>query len=264
MLDKLTIADRSFDLVKLIQSRADLLPVSPGPPVEWVRSGSLVPYMEAVAAMEEHVTAIYRHGAPERVWLLEHPPLFTAGTSAKPGDLLSPGEFPVFTSGRGGQYTYHGPGQRILYLMLDLSRRQRDVRRFICAIEAWIIEALARLGVDAMRREGRTGIWVPRPELGSGREDKIAAIGIRIRHWCSFHGISINAYPDLRHYQGIVPCGIQDQGVTSLADLGNPATMADLDAVLAATFSGHFGPMRDVAAPPSQGFEQHASEPTVP
>lgn len=242
-LDKATIAYGGFELVKLIQSRADLLPVSPGAPVEWVKSNGLTPYLEAVAAMEEHVDAIYRHGAPERAWLLEHPPLYTAGTSAKPSDLLAAGELPVFSTGRGGQYTYHGPGQRIIYLMLDLSRRERDVRRLICAIEGWIIDALERLGVLAMRREGRTGIWVPRPGLGPMREDKIAAIGIRIRHWCSFHGISINAAPDLSHYQGIVPCGIHDQGVTSLADLGNSATMNMLDDALAATFPGHFGPL---------------------
>jgi lipoyl(octanoyl) transferase len=201
-----------------------------------------VPYPDAISAMERHVEAM-RHGqAPEAVWLLEHPPIYTAGTSAKPHDLLEPKKLPVFQSGRGGQYTYHGPGQRIVYLMLDLGRREKDVRRFVRKIENWIIEALDMLGVEGHVREGRTGIWVARPEKGAQVEDKIAAIGIRIRHWISFHGVSINIAPDLSHYDGIVACGVRDQGVTSLTDLGQNRSMAEVDQALAATFSNHFGP----------------------
>ena len=198
--------------------------------------------------MERYADAIHRDNARETVWLLEHPPLYTAGTSAKPGDLLIADRFPVFQTGRGGQFTYHGPGQRVAYLMLDLSRRERDVRRFVRTIEGWIIDALAELGVEASCREGRTGIWVPRPEKGPLAEDKIAAIGIRIRRWVSFHGISINVDPDLGHYDGIVACGVRDQGVTSLTDLGGTASMEDMDAALAATFPRHFGPRSDIGA----------------
>ena len=195
--------------------------------------------------MERHVDAMHRDQARETVWLLEHPPLYTAGTSARADDLLMPNRFPVFQSGRGGQFTYHGPGQRVAYLMLDLSRQGRDVRQFVRNIEGWVIDALSELGVAATCRDGRTGIWVPRPEKRQGTEDKIAAIGIRVRRWVSFHGVSVNVDPDLGHYDGIVACGIRDQGVTSLRDLGSQATMQDMDAALAATFPRYFGPIAD-------------------
>lgn len=207
----------------------------------WIVSQERVPYPEAVTAMERHVEAIRKDGAPEIVWLLEHPPLYTAGTSAKAEDLLIPDRLPVFWTGRGGQFTYHGPGQRVVYLMLDLSRRGKDVRRFVRTLEKWLIETLSRLGVNATCREGRTGIWVPRPEKGPAAEDKIAAIGIRVRHWISFHGVSVNVAPDLSHYDGIVACGIRDQGVTSLADLGLDVPMRGLDEALAQTFPRYFG-----------------------
>lgn len=197
--------------------------------------------------MERHIEAMRRGDAPEAVWLLEHPPIYTAGTSAKPEDLLEPKKLPVFQSGRGGQYTYHGPGQRIVYLMLDLGRHGKDVRCFVRRIENWIVEALQTLGVDGRVREGRTGIWVSRPEKGPRAEDKIAAIGIRLRHWISFHGVSINVAPDLDHYNGIVACGIRDQGVTSLSDLGRNLTMRDVDQALYATFSNHFSPKVQMA-----------------
>jgi lipoyl(octanoyl) transferase len=210
--------------------------------VIWRVSQTPVPYPDAVAKMERLVADIREGDEPETVWLLEHPPIYTAGTSAKPGDLLAPGRFPVYQTGRGGQYTYHGPGQRIAYLMLDLNRRGKDVRRFVCQIERWIIEVLGRLGVEGHARDGRTGIWVDRPGKGPGAEDKIAAIGIRVRRWVTFHGVSLNVSPDLSHYDGIVACGISDQGVTSLADLEKKISMADADRVLAATFPNHFGP----------------------
>jgi lipoyl(octanoyl) transferase len=234
------VPQRSFNLVKLfgIDENFDEIPHSSGMP--WLRSRAPVPYLDAVAAMERHVEAIRTGGAPELVWLLEHPALYTAGTSAKPGDLIEPERLPVFQTGRGGQYTYHGPGQRIAYLMLDLSRRGKDVRRFVRDIERWVIDALRQLGVEGACREGRTGIWVPRPEKGASAEDKIAAIGIRVRRWVSFHGVSINVDPDLAHYAGIVPCGILDQGVTSLADLGRPAPLTALDEALIAQFARHF------------------------
>jgi lipoyl(octanoyl) transferase len=230
----------------LVKFEASAAEFDGGVPVFWTRSPGPVAYLDAVAAMERRVDAIRTGEAPEAVWLLEHPPLYTAGTSAKPEDLLSPGRLPVFQTGRGGQFTYHGPGQRVVYLMLDLSRRGRDVRLFVRTIEAWIIEALAGLGIRANCREGRTGLWVRRPEKGPLAEDKIAAIGIRVRRWVSFHGVSINVDPDLGHYQGIVACGIRDQGVTSLADLGSSASMADMDAALATTFPRHFGPKSDI------------------
>jgi lipoyl(octanoyl) transferase len=204
-----------------------------------------VPYPAALAAMEARVEAIREGRASETVWLLEHPPLYTAGTSARPADLLQPDRFPVYATGRGGQYTYHGPGQRVVYVMLDLSRRRKDVRLFVATLERWVIDALARLGVAGETREGRTGIWVKRPEKGHGAEDKIAAIGLRLRHWVSFHGLSINVAPDLSHYSGIVACGIRDHGVTSLADLGVTSVFPGLDTALHATFSHHFGPMKD-------------------
>lgn len=208
----------------------------------WRTSREPVSYPDAVAAMERHVEAIRFNGAPEQVWLLEHPAIYTAGTSARAEDLLQPERFPVYQSGRGGQYTYHGPGQRVAYLMLDLARRGKDVRRFVRQIEAWMIDALAHLGVKAHIRDGRTGIWIKRPDGGAYAEDKIGAIGIRVRRWVSFHGISLNVSPDLSHYDGIVACGITDQGVTSLAHLDQKYTIADADRALAATFPNHFGP----------------------
>jgi len=213
---------------------------------EWRISDAPVPYEEALAVMEQRVAEI-RHGqAGELIWLLEHPPLYTAGTSSKGHDLLQPARFPVHVAGRGGQYTYHGPGQRVAYVMLDLRRRRQDVRRFVSDLEEWTIRTIGRFGVSAERRPGRVGVWVSRPDKpplpdGSPREDKIGAIGVRLRHWVSFHGISINVEPDLAHYDGIVPCGIAGHGVTSLVDLGLPVTLADLDTALAETFEEVFG-----------------------
>lgn len=198
----------------------------------------LAPYVETLAAMEARVAQIAAGTAPEAIWLLEHPPLYTAGTSANPADLTDPDRFAVHVAGRGGQYTYHGPGQRVVYVMLDLNQRGRDVRRFVCALEDWIIATLATFNVRGERRAGRVGVWVVRPDRaglgGAPAEDKIAAIGVKLRRWVSFHGISINVEPDLSHFTGIVPCGISDHGVTSLVDLGLPVTMADLDAALLA------------------------------
>ena len=213
---------------------------------DWRISDGPVPYEEAVAAMEARVADIRAGRARELVWLLEHPPLYTAGTSSKPHDLLQPMRFPVHVAGRGGQYTYHGPGQRVVYAMLDLRGRGQDVRGFVSDLEEWTIRTLARFSVTAERRAGRVGVWVARPDKpplagGQPREDKIAAIGVRIRHWVSFHGLSINVEPDLSHYGGIVPCGIAGHGVTSLVDLGLPVSLADLDAALAGTFDEVFG-----------------------
>jgi len=211
----------------------------------WRHLPGLSPYPETVAAMEAQVAAMAAGAAGEEVWLLEHPPLYTAGTSARAGDLRDPGRLAVVRTGRGGQYTYHGPGQRVAYVMLDLNARGRDVRRFVCALERWVIAALAEFGVRGERREGRVGVWVARPDLpplpdGSPRDDKIAAIGVKLRRWISFHGIAVNVEPDLAHYAGIVPCGIEGHGVTSLVDLGLPVTLADLDAALMATFPRAF------------------------
>lgn len=213
--------------------------------VEWQVLPGLQPYAETLAAMEARAGAIAAGTASEAVWLLEHPPLYTAGTSARAEDLTEPDRFPVFEAGRGGQYTYHGPGQRIAYAMLNLNERGRDVRQFVCALENWVIWTLSEFNVKGERRAGRVGVWVVRPDKapnpdGSPREDKIAAIGVKLRRWVSFHGISINVEPDLSHFGGIVPCGIREHGVTSLVDLGLPVTMADLDAALAATFSRAF------------------------
>ncbi len=210
-------------------------------PVEWLVAGDTVAYADAVAAMEDRAAAIAAGGARELVWLVEHPPLYTAGTSARDEDLLA-ARFPVHRTGRGGQYTYHGPGQRVAYLMLDLSRRQKDVRGFVAALEDWLIDTLAEFNVRGERRSDRVGVWVRRPELGDGREDKIAAIGIRIRRWVSLHGIALNVEPDLEHFSGIVPCGITGHGVTSLVDLGLPVSMGDVDAALRRTFERTFGP----------------------
>ncbi len=227
--------------------RSEFLLRRSGPPVEWAVSEGLVPYPDAVAAMEARAAAIAAGEAPERVWLLEHAPLYTAGTSARDADLLAPGRFPVFRSGRGGELTYHGPGQRVAYVMLDLNRRQPDLRRFVAALEAWIIATLGRFNVTGERREDRVGVWVRRPDKpplagGGTAEDKIAAIGIRVRRWVSFHGISLNVDPDLEHYSGIVPCGVSSHGVTSLDDLGLPVAMAEVDAALRAEFERLFGP----------------------
>ena len=210
---------------------------------EWRISDGLVPYDEALATMEARVADIRSGRAGELVWLLEHPPIYTAGTSAKAADLLQPLRFPVHVAGRGGQYTYHGPGQRVVYTMLDLRARRQDVRRFVSDLEEWTIRTLARFNVTAGRQPGRVGVWVARPE----REDKIAAIGVRIRHWVSFHGLSINLEPDLSHYAGIVPCGIAQHGVTSLVDLGLPVSMAELDMALTETFDEVFGEVRPSA-----------------
>ncbi|WP_378945559.1 lipoyl(octanoyl) transferase LipB [Paracoccus sp. R86501] len=212
--------------------------------VEWIISDGLTGHDQAVTFMEARVAAILAGDADECIWLVEHPPLYTAGTSAKPQDLLNP-RFPVHPTGRGGQYTYHGPGQRIVYVMLDLNKRGRDVRAFVAQLEAWVIAALAEFGVSGRISEGRVGVWVQRldkPTLfdGTTREDKIAAIGIKLRRWVSFHGISINVEPDLSHYDGIVPCGISGHGITSLVDLGLPVGMDDLDNALRQAFVATF------------------------
>ena len=211
----------------------------------WAVSEALVPYPDAVAAMEARAAAIADGTAGELIWLLEHPPLYTAGVSAKREDLLDPDRLPVFESGRGGQFTYHGPGQRVAYVMLDVGRRGRDVRAFVAGLEAWIIEALATLGVEAGPRDGRIGVWVSR----GLREDKIAAIGVKLRRWVSFHGVSLNVAPNLADFDGIVPCGVTQHGVTSLADLGVAADMAATDTALRAAFERVFGPVEDAAAP---------------
>jgi lipoyl(octanoyl) transferase len=208
-------------------------------PVAWEIASAPVPYLAAVAAMEERAAAIADGRAEELVWLLEHPPIYTAGTSAKPSDLVMPERFPVHRTGRGGQYTYHGPGQRVAYVMLDLRRRGTDIRTFVAGLERWLILALARFGVAGERREDRVGIWVSRPGPPP-REDKIAAIGIRVRRWVSLHGVSLNVDPDLTHFEGIVPCGVHEHGVTSLADLGIQATMDDVDAALRDSFAQVF------------------------
>ena len=218
-----------------------MVPIADGPPVAWAIANAPVAYPAAVAAMEERVAAIRAGDAPEQVWLVEHPPLYTAGTSAKPSDLLDSGRFPVFQSGRGGQYTYHGPGQRVAYVMLDLTLRDQDLRKYVRTLEEWIIRTLACFNVRGERRDDRIGVWVSRPDQGIGREDKIAAVGIRIRRWVTFHGIALNVDPVLDHFSGIVPCGIRDRGVTSLIDLGIPVSMAEVDAVMRREFEGLFG-----------------------
>jgi lipoyl(octanoyl) transferase len=215
-------------------------------PVQWLTSPEPVLYSDAVAAMEARAADIRDHNAPELVWLLEHPPLYTSGTSGKAGDLLE-ARFPVFVSGRGGQLTYHGPGQRVAYVMLDLTRRRPDVRAYVASLEEWIIRTLASFEVCGERRHDRVGVWVGRPDKGAGCEDKIAAIGVRLRRWVSFHGISINVEPNLSHFEAIVPCGVSDPrfGVTSLADLGRPIPMAEVDLALRRTFPEVFGPMEE-------------------
>jgi lipoyl(octanoyl) transferase len=205
--------------------------------MEWLITNDPVPYDVALSFMEKRVAEIKNGTAEEVVWLLEHPPLYTAGTSANTSDLLEPQRFPVYKAGRGGQYTYHGPGQRVAYAMIDLKKRGGDVRQYVSDLEEWIIRCLAKLHVTAKRRDGRIGIWVSRDD---GREDKIGALGVRVRRWVTFHGISINVTSDLSHYSGIVPCGINEHGVTSLADLGNRASMADLDQHLLTSFEEVF------------------------
>ncbi|EBW2353394.1 lipoyl(octanoyl) transferase LipB [Salmonella enterica subsp. enterica serovar Enteritidis] len=229
------------------QIATPFFPQSPSPPVSWRVEPGLVAYDDAVDFMERHAALIADGKADEMVWLVEHPPLYTAGTSAQDSDLVDAQRFPVFKSGRGGEYTYHGPGQRVAYVMLDLKRRRQDVRAFVSALEAWIIDALAAFNVKGERREDRVGVWVMRPDRppasdGSPAEDKIAAIGIRLRRWVSFHGIAINVEPDLSHFGGIVPCGVRDHGVTSLVDLGLPVTMDDADSALRTAFEEVFGP----------------------
>jgi len=215
--------------------------------IGWARSDGLTPYAPALAAMEARAEAIRAGDGGELVWLLEHPALYSAGVSAKPEDLLD-ARLPVHRSGRGGQFTYHGPGQRVAYVMLDLKARGHDVRHYVCDLETWLIRALARFNVEAERRDARVGVWVTRKGPGWAREDKIAAIGVRVRRWVTTHGIALNVEPDLAHYQGIVPCGIREHGVTSLADLGIVASMEDVDGALRAAFVETFGEI--VAAPP--------------
>lgn len=215
--------------------------------VEWRISPDQVPYPVALAEMEARAAAIAAGEAPEIVWLLEHPPLYTAGTSTNPEDLLTPDRFPVYETGRGGQYTYHGPGQRVGYAMLNLKTRGQDVRAFVAGLEDWIIGSLAQFHINGEVRNDRVGVWVKRPDRGQETEDKIAAIGVRVRRWVTFHGISINVDPELEHFSGIVPCGIQQHGVTSFEDLGLTASMPDLDMALRTEFERVFGPTIDEA-----------------
>jgi lipoyl(octanoyl) transferase len=233
-----------------LATRASLLAPHDAPPVEWVVTPGLTQYADALMEMETRADAVARGDAPERVWLIEHPPLYTAGTSAKESDLIE-ARFPVHRSGRGGQFTYHGPGQRVAYAMLDLKRRRPDVRAYVASLERWLIETLKTFDVVGETRENRVGVWVARPDkpaspLGETAEDKIAAIGVRVRRWATLHGVALNVDPDLEHFSGIAPCGIRETryGVTSLADLGRRATMAQADAALRAAFEAVFGPTR--------------------
>ena|SRR5947209_20259683 len=233
---------QSLDLTRLSQPFH-------GEPVEWVISEKPVPYPEAIAAMEARAAEIAAHDAPELLWLLEHPPLYTSGTSGKADDLLDP-RFPTFPTSRGGQLTYHGPGQRVAYVMLDLKRRQPDVRVYVASLEEWIIRTLGAFDVRGERREDRVGVWVSRPDKGNQCEDKIAAIGVRLRRWVSFHGVSINVEPNLSHFDAIVPCGVADPryGITSLADLGHRVRMSEFDVALRRAFQHVFGPLQSSAA----------------
>jgi len=224
-------------------------PAAGSDPVEWAIAEEPVGYEEAVAFMEARAEAIAAGEARELVWLVEHPPLYTAGTSANDADLVEPDRFPVHRTGRGGQYTYHGPGQRVAYVMLDLHRRAPDLRRYVTALEAWIIATLDGFNIRGERREDRVGVWVRRPDKGETTEDKIAAIGIRVRRWVTFHGISLNVEPDLSHFTGIVPCGVTEHGVTSLVDLGIPVTMPEVDAIMRRSFEEIFGPTVPAKAP---------------
>jgi lipoyl(octanoyl) transferase len=223
------------------------------PPVEWRLGDGLVPYDVALAAMDARAAAIADGRAAELVWLLEHPPLYTAGTSANANDLIE-ARFPVHEVGRGGQFTYHGPGQRVAYLMLDLKRRAPDVRRYVATLEEWLIRTLGAFNVRAGRREDRIGVWVARPEKGAGSEDKIAAIGIRLKRWVSLHGVALNVDPDLTHFSGIVPCGVADPryGVTSLVDLGHVVTLPEVDMVLRREFEGLFGETTALTVSPAR------------
>ena len=239
--------DYGYPMVNMLQERREDLALTSffprsGPPAEWRVADSPVAYQDAVETMEKRAADIAAGNAPELVWLLEHPPLYTSGTSAKAVDLLD-ARFPVFATGRGGQFTYHGPGQRVVYLMLDLKRRRPDVRAYVASLEQFTIRTLAAFNVRGERREDRVGVWVARPERGPGHEDKIGAIGVRLKRWVSLHGISINVEPDLTHFSGIVPCGVEDPryGVTSLVDLGLPVTMADVDVALKQAFRDVFG-----------------------
>ncbi|MDB5472746.1 MAG: lipB [Devosia sp.] len=233
-----------------------------GRPVQWIISSEPVSYPVALGAMRARAAAIAAGQAEEAVWLLEHPPLYTAGTSAHPADLLSD-RFPVYDAGRGGQYTYHGPGQRVAYVMLDLTRRGRDIRCLVQGLEGWVIDTLAAYNIAGERRDGRIGVWVRRPGKGQAREDKIAAIGVRVSKWITFHGISLNVMPDLAHYSGIVPCGITDQGVTSFEDLGQLVSMSEVDSALRAAFEARFGPtlMQDDESLVSMGSHGQFAEP---
>ena len=256
----------------MINTRNTLVIGLPAPtgstPVEW-RVSALVSYEDAIATMEARAAAIAAGRAAELVWLLEHPPLYTAGTSTSHADLIDP-RFPVHESGRGGQLTYHGPGQRVAYVMIDLRRRGPDVRRFVATLEEWIIRTLAALDVHAERREDRIGVWVRRPEKGNGFEDKIAALGIRVKQWVTLHGIAINVRPDLSHFSGIVPCGVSEKryGVTSLSDLGVPVSLTDVDGLLRREFEPLFGKTTDQTVrktsnePPLAASERSASVPS--
>lgn len=239
--------DYGYPMVNMLRERREDLALTSffprsGPPAEWRVADSPVAYQDAVEVMEKRAADIAAGNAPELVWLLEHPPLYTSGTSAKAADLLD-ARFPVFATGRGGQFTYHGPGQRVVYLMLDLKRRRPDVRAYVASLEQFTIRTLAAFNVRGERREDRVGVWVARPERGPAHEDKIAAIGVRLKRWVSLHGISINVEPDLTHFSGIVPCGVEDPryGVTSLVDLGLPVTMTDVDVALKQAFKDVFG-----------------------
>jgi lipoyl(octanoyl) transferase len=248
MASDLSQASRSLSNAQDLSSTArnfapGLAPAFGQPTTEWRVEHALVAYEQALAVMDARAAGVADGTASELVWLIEHPPLYTAGTSAKPGDLVIE-RFPVHVAGRGGQFTYHGPGQRVAYVMLDLKRRGPDIRRFVATLEEWIIRSLAALGITGERRDDRIGVWVRRPDKGAGHEDKIAAIGIRVKRWVSLHGIALNVDCDLTHFSGIVPCGVADAryGVTSLRDLGVPATMAEVDAVLRREFEPLFGP----------------------
>jgi len=229
------------------------MPSAFGQTVTWMVAREPVPYEAASAYMAERASSIAAGTAPELVWLLEHPPLYTAGSSAKPEDLIVPARFPIHRAGRGGQFTYHGPGQRVAYVMLDVKRRFGDVRAYVASLEDWVIDTLAMLGVAAERQPGRVGVWVRRREHADNRDthDKIAAIGVRLSRWVSSHGISLNVAPDLSHYSGIVPCGIRDGGITSLADLGLAKTLTEVDEALRAAFEQRFGAIMEIASPPA-------------
>ena len=232
---------------------------TPLQPLEWLISARPVPYDQALEFMESRVNEIIAGRARECVWLLEHPPLYTAGTSADEADLVDKDRFPVYHTGRGGQFTYHGPGQRVAYVMLDLKTRHQDVRTYVAALEAWIINTLTAFGIEGERREDRVGVWVTRRQAGHVREDKIAALGIRLRKWVTFHGISINIEPDLEHFSGIVPCGIAQHGVTSLHDLGHLVTMDEVDHVLRQQFEALFGATELLGEPAEQLATQQVS-----